>query len=92
MDQPIACSLTATEYRKRAAEIRELLRDALMSREPIPGGERLTFTAAAGIRERVEELVAAESECCPFLTFAVRVQRGRLVLDVTQPEPTGEEQ
>jgi hypothetical protein len=92
MDQPIACSLTATEYRKRAAEIRELLRDALMSREPIPGGERLTFTAAVGIRERVEELVAAESECCPFLTFALRVQRERLVLDVTQPEPTGEEQ
>ena len=52
MSQPIACSLTATEYRRRAAE----------------------------------------SQCCPFLAFALEAKRERLVLDVSQSEPTGEEQ
>ena len=81
MSKPIACSLSASEYRRRAAEIRALLRDALVSREPIAGGERLTFTADAGVYERVTELMAAETECCPFLSMELT-----LALEVTQPE------
>ena len=75
----IACSLTAADHRRRLADLGELTRDALLDRIPIEGGIRLTFDAKA--RERVEAFVAAESDCCPFLTMKLR-----LVLDVTGPD------
>jgi len=80
----IACSLTGPDYRRRTDDIRELAREALRDRRPIDGGVRLTFDTTA--RERLEAVVAAESECCPFLTMDLRAADGRLVLDVTGPE------
>ena len=79
----ITCSLTGANYRRRADDIRDLARDALRDRRPIEGGMRLTFDTTA--RERLEALVAAESECCPFLTMELRAADGRLLLDVTGP-------
>jgi hypothetical protein len=84
MTDRIACSLTAAEYRDRAADANDLARDALRDRRPIAGGVRLTFDA--GARERLESLIAAEAACCPFLTMALREVAGRLVLEVTGPE------
>jgi len=78
MTEPIACTLTAAEYRDRAADLHRFAREALRERRPIAGGARLTFDLAA--RERLETLIAAEAECCPFLTMDLR-----LVLDVTGP-------
>ena len=83
---PIACSLTGAEYRKRVAEIGQVARDALRERRPIDGGVRLSFEATADVRRRLEAFVAAESECCPFLTMNLRAGDGRLVLEVTGPE------
>ena len=80
---PIACTLTGPQYRERAADIAHLARAALRDRRRIDGGVRLTFDAAA--RKRVEALVAAEAECCPFLTLDLRAVAGSLVLDVTGP-------
>ena len=80
----IACSLTAADHRQRLADLDELRHDALLNRTSIPGGKRLTFAATA--RERVEAAIAAEAECCPFLTMDVHVADDRLVLDVTGPE------
>ena len=80
----IACSLARDDYRRRTDDIRDLARDALRDRRPIEGGVRLTFDATA--RERLEAVVAAESECCPFLTMDLRAADGRLVLDVTGPD------
>src|SRR5829696_5043161 len=83
----LACSLAAADHRQRLADLDALRRDALLAHEPIDGGIRLTFAAAA--RERVEALVAAESECCPFLTMDLRVTGDRLVLEITAPEEAG---
>ena len=80
----IACSLTGPDQRRRTDEIRDLARDALRDRRPIANGVRLTFDTSA--RERLETLVAAESECCPFLAIDLRAADDRLVLDVTGPE------
>ena len=82
----IACSLTGADYRKRVADIREVARDALRDRRRIDGGARLSFEETAGLRERLEALVAAESECCPFLTMSLQAADGHLVLEVTGPE------
>ena len=86
MTPPIACSLTGAEYRERVGAAGELTRQALRDRRPIAGGVRLTFAEAAGVHERLEALVAAESQCCPFLTMNLHAADGRLVLDVTGPE------
>ena len=79
----IACSLGAADHRQRLAAFGALARAALLAREPIARGARLTFAASA--RERVEALVAAEAECCPFLALDLRAGGDRLVLDVTGP-------
>ena len=80
---PIACTLTPAEYRRRADDIARLAHAALRDRRRIDGGVRLTFDATA--RERLAALVAAEAECCPFLTLDLRAAAGGLVLDVTGP-------
>jgi MerR family transcriptional regulator, copper efflux regulator len=79
----IACSLSAADHRQRLADLDQLIRDALLHREPIDGGTRLTFDLAA--RDRVEAMIAAEAACCPFLTLDLRTAGDRLVLDVTGP-------
>ena len=81
---PIACTLTATESRDRAGEVGRLARTALLARHRIDGGVRMIFDKAA--RERLEVLVAAEAECCPFLAMDLRAGEGGLVLEVTGPE------
>jgi hypothetical protein len=85
-ETPIACSLTGAEYRSRADDIGRFARDALLERRRIDGGARLTFDDAPGVRARLEAFVAAESQCCPFLTMDLHAAGGRLVLDVTGPE------
>jgi len=84
---PIACSLTGADYRKRVTEAGQVARDALRERRRIEGGARLSFDESADIRERLEAFVAAEAECCPFLTMHLHATGGRLVLEVTGPEP-----
>ena len=83
---PIACSLTGAEYRKRVADTGQVAREALRDRRPIDGGAHLSFEESAAVRERLEALVAAESQCCPFLTMNLSAADGRLVLEVTGPE------
>ena len=83
---PIACSLTAADYRQRVADAGQVARDALRERQPIDGGGRLTFEDTTDVRRRLEAFVAAESSCCPFLTMSLTSTAGRLVLDVTGPE------
>ena len=46
----------------------------------------MTFDESADVRERLEVFVAAESQCCPFLTMNLTAGTGRLVSDVTGPE------
>jgi hypothetical protein len=84
---PIACTLTVAEYRQRVADIGQIARDALRERRHIDGGARLTFEDIGDVRERLEGLVAAESQCCPFLAIRLTAADGRLVLEVTGPEP-----
>jgi hypothetical protein len=85
MDQPIACTLTPTQSADRTARLRALAREALRSRAPIAGGERLVFAPGADIPERLRAAVAAEAACCSFLRMDLRPEPGALVLDVTGP-------
>ena len=85
MDQPIACSLPATEMAARQEDTANLARAALRSRDPVDGGVRLTFSADAATERTLRELIAAEAQCCPFLRFDLAREDDALRLDVTGP-------
>jgi MerR family transcriptional regulator, copper efflux regulator len=80
---PIACSLTAGAARDREREWRELLSRALISRTPAVGGVRVELRALPGARGELERLIAAEMECCPFMTMSVETTAAGLALTVT---------
>ena len=80
---PIACTLNPAEMRDRVTSIDALLSDALLDQREIAGGLRTTFRDTPEVERRVRELVAAESRCCAFLSFAVGREDGALWLDIT---------
>ena len=87
MDQAIACSLGAGEYAVRLRQLSDLSANALLGRQPIPGGERLLFIDASDTERALRAAIDAEASCCSFLTMTLERSRTGLVLDVTGPEP-----
>jgi hypothetical protein len=85
MNEPIACTLTAADYAARTADMAELTRRALRSREPIPSGMRLTFEAGADTERRLRDVIGAEARCCPFLRMDLRPSADALILEITGP-------
>jgi hypothetical protein len=83
---PIACTLTPDGITDRAALMDALAADALLDRTATEAGMRFRLLDNPGIEQRANELIAAESKCCPFLDFALRREDGCLVLDVRGPE------
>jgi hypothetical protein len=84
-DAPIACTLTPSEYRDRTGDLSALARRALIAREPLEQGERLTFIDEPGVEEDLAAAVDAEASCCSFLTMRLERRDTGLVLDVTGP-------
>jgi hypothetical protein len=82
---PIACSLSTTELSVRQAQIAELGRDALLDATVDGRRAELHFTARPGVRERVERFVAAESECCAFLTMGVEAAPDEVRVSIDAP-------
>lgn len=82
---PIACSLSATDLHTRLQDMNALGRDALLDSHVDGAHARLRFAAAGGVRERVEAIVAAESECCAFLAMRVGDEPGAVVLTIDAP-------
>src|SRR3954454_2096939 len=68
---PIACALGASDMSQRLAEMAALGAAALLDVRHVGRHAELRFAARTGVRERVEAVVAAESECCAFLTMRV---------------------
>jgi hypothetical protein len=82
----IACSLSATELPERLDEMADLGRAALVGAHTEALQAQLRFAAGAGIRDRVEAIVAAESQCCAFLAMGVSEESGAVVMTITAPE------
>jgi hypothetical protein len=81
-ERPIACSLGAGELDRRVAAIAEIGGASLVSRSAADGRHLLRFRAGAQTQRRLEEIVAAESECCPFLDLSLTKEEGRIVLSI----------
>jgi hypothetical protein len=82
---PLACSLGTGELRERGEEIEALFGAYATGSERTPGGVRISLSGDDAVAERVEALVAAERECCPFLRFDLAREGDRLVLDIEGP-------
>jgi hypothetical protein len=80
---PIACSLTAIALRRRLDEIAALGEEALVGRASDEGVHTLRFTAREEARRRLERVVAAESDCCPFLDLTITERDGELLLAIS---------
>jgi hypothetical protein len=83
---PIACSLSATELPVRMAEMADLGRAALVDIRQGRTRAEVRFAAGAGVRDRVNGIVAAESQCCAFLTMSVSDEPDTVLLTIQAPE------
>ncbi len=85
---PDACTLPTAERPQRAAEFGGLFADAVRGIERVePTRLRLDLQPGPQVAGRAAELLAAETGCCSFFTFTITITAGRLVLDITVPEP-----
>jgi hypothetical protein len=86
MDHPIACTLTAAQYRGRTNDLAALAQRALRAREQTAHGERLTFVDSEDIARELRAAIAAEASCCAFLRMSLERTDDGLVLDIAGPE------
>ena len=82
---PIACTLSATDLRARGEELRALGGDGLLDATEDEGRAMIRFRPDLSVRERVEAVVAAESECCAFLEVEVAHDEDATVLTISAP-------
>lgn len=83
---PIACSLDAAELSARLDAMAELGDDALLDSRVAGRRAELRFAARAGVRDRLDAIVAAEARCCAFLAMRVAEERDTVVLTIAAPE------
>jgi hypothetical protein len=82
---PIACTLTPDGMTARLALIDALAADGLLDRTATETGLRVRLRDTPEIEQRARELVAAESQCCPFLDFELARDDGDLLLNIAGP-------
>jgi hypothetical protein len=82
---PIACTLSPDDMRRRAAAIRALGDDGLLTVDRSPARAVLHFRDDPATRAGVEAIVAAESECCAFMNFDLTDTEGSIVLTISAP-------
>ncbi len=85
---PVACSLERLELEERLGMWRVLASRALVRSEPTEAGARFVFRAGGDVRQQLAELIALESECCPWINFVVREDE-LIVVDAVSDDPAG---
>jgi hypothetical protein len=86
-DAECTCRLVGAEFRDRVTESRRVLRSAQM-REELRGGYAFQFETSSERLRQLVELIDAERQCCPFLTFVLQVpaHNNALLLEIKGPE------
>ncbi|HEV7400133.1 MAG TPA: hypothetical protein VGN84_07655 [Solirubrobacterales bacterium] len=84
-ESPSACSLGAGALEQRLAAIAEIGAGSLTSRRFEGDRHLLRFRAGGETRKRLEEIVAAEAECCSSLDLSLSEEGGELTLSIAAP-------
>jgi len=84
---PIACSLTTAEFRDREAKLLARFRSAVVGAEELQEGYSFRLPGDGKSIILVADLIVAERECCPFLTFemAAMPNNGPMIVRVSGP-------
>jgi hypothetical protein len=82
---PVACSLDAAKMPERLAEMSALGLSSLIGAECTEHHAVLRFRPGGETAERLAAIVAAEAECCAFLSMEVRQESGALRLTIDAP-------
>jgi hypothetical protein len=84
--KPTACSLGASDLQARLAAIAEAGAAGLITHDEDAGRHTLRFRPDPTTRCRLDEIVAAEAECCSFLDLDLAERDGELVLTLAAPK------
>ena len=86
-DDAIACSLTTAEFRDREAKLLSQFRSALIKAEELENGYSFRLPNEGKWVMLAAELIMAERECCPFLTFELIAlsNRGSIIVRMIGP-------
>ncbi len=86
-DVPIACCLTSAELREREATLLAQFKSAVIETEELQDGYAFRVPGEAKWIAITAEVMVAERECCPFLTFELVAQpnMGPVIVRVTGP-------
>jgi hypothetical protein len=76
------CALTPTAMTSRQSQWKALA-DRALSRRAGPGW--ISSTYPSGVLDTLEELIEAEAECCPFLSFELELRGEVLEVDLRFP-------
>jgi hypothetical protein len=89
-DMPVACCLTSAELREREVTILAQFKSAVIDTEELPNGYAFRVPGDRKWVAITAEMIAAERECCPFLTFEFVAQpsMGPVIVRVTGPAGT----
>jgi hypothetical protein len=79
------CTLPSVDRPLRLAEFDELFRESVCRVDRGQLTARLTLHGKDGLRARVADLTARESECCSFFEFDLDGDDRELVLSITVP-------
>lgn len=82
---PVVCSLGADDLRRRLDEIAALGGESLVGGHADGDTQVLRFRRDPATRQRLEEIVAAESKCCAFLDLDLGEDGEALVLRISAP-------
>lgn len=86
----MACSLGASDLEQRLANIAELGANSLISHDVDGAQQLLRFRAGAETRRRLEDVIAAEGQCCAFFDMALSEEDNALILAIAAPEEASE--
>ena len=81
------CRLAGAEFRDRVTASSKVLRSAQSCNE-LRGGYAFEFETSSERLHQLAELIDAERQCCPFLTFVLQVpaHKNALILKIKGPE------
>jgi len=91
-DLPVACTLSPEALRVRREGLLANLLLGADSRELVPDGLKVRFSATSETLLAITRAVDAERQCCRFLRFVMTVEPdgGPIVLDLSGPAGTRE--
>lgn len=83
--KPIVCTLGTSQLGQRLDQIAALGAESLLGHELKDGPHTLRFRRDDRTRHQLEEIVAAEARCCPFLDLSLGERDRDLILALDAP-------